>query len=124
MSDLLNSLNASATGVGLYGAFSLDANGHLTFQGSPPSNAELSVVADNTQRGAGGPSISQLFGLGAIERSARAGRFQVNPLLDAIAENVGLLADGKDNTFANRLHRTSEPEKPAEEAPKEGSNGG
>jgi flagellar hook-associated protein 1 FlgK len=83
MSDLLNSLNASATGVGLYGAFSLDANGHLTFQGSPPSNAELSVVADNTQRGAGGPSISQLFGLGAIERSARAGRFQVNPLLDA-----------------------------------------
>jgi flagellar hook-associated protein 1 FlgK len=83
MSDLMNSLNSAATGVGLYGQFSLDANGELSFAGSPPSNSELSIVTDNTQRGVGGPSISQLFGLGVQERSTRAGRFQVNALLNA-----------------------------------------
>lgn len=81
MSDLLNTLNNNATGVGLYGAFSLDANGVLTFAGSPPSNAELSILTDNTQRGVGGPSISQLFGLGTQARSTRAGRFDVAPSL-------------------------------------------
>jgi flagellar hook-associated protein 1 FlgK len=81
MSDLLNALNSNATGVGLYGAFSLDSNGVLSFAGSAPINAQVSVVSDNTQRGTGGPSISQLFGLGSKEREARAGRFQVNPLL-------------------------------------------
>ncbi len=81
MSDLLNTLNNNATGVGLYGAFSLDTNGVLTFAGSPPSNAELSILTDNTQRGVGGPSISQLFGLGTQARSTRAGRFDVAPSL-------------------------------------------
>ena len=81
MSDLLNTLNNNAAGVGLYGTFSLDTNGVLTFAGSPPSNAELSIVTDNTQRGVGGPSISQLFGLGTQARSTRAGRFDVAPAL-------------------------------------------
>ncbi|MFN4177424.1 flagellar hook-associated protein FlgK [Phenylobacterium sp.] len=83
MSDLINALNNTATGVGLYGAFSLDSEGALTFQGSAPANAQLSVVTDNTKRGAGGPSISQLFGLGAIERSSRASRFEVAAAIDA-----------------------------------------
>jgi len=83
MSDLLNSLNNNATGVGLYGSFSLDANGVMTFAGSAPLDAKLSIATDNTQRGAGGPSISQFFGLGVIERSARAGRFEVNPTLQS-----------------------------------------
>jgi flagellar hook-associated protein 1 FlgK len=83
MNDLLNALNSSSTGVGLYGAFSLDSNGVLGFTGTPPSNAQLSIVTDNTARGAGGPSISELFGLGVKERSARAGRFEVNPLLQS-----------------------------------------
>ncbi|HEX7945570.1 MAG TPA: flagellar hook-associated protein FlgK [Phenylobacterium sp.] len=83
MSDLMNSLNSAASGVGLYGQFSLDSNGELTFAGTPPSNSELSIVTDNTKRGVGGPSISQLFGLGVNERSTRAGRFQVNALLNS-----------------------------------------
>ncbi|MBI1197401.1 MAG: flagellar hook-associated protein FlgK [Phenylobacterium sp.] len=82
MTDLLNALNNSSTGVGLYGSFGLDSNGVLSFTGSAPNNAQLSVVSDNTARGVGGPSISQLFGLGSAERSSRAGRFQVNPTLD------------------------------------------
>jgi flagellar hook-associated protein 1 FlgK len=79
--DLVNALNNNATGVGLYGSFTLDANGGLTFAGSPPAYATLSIAQDNTQRGVGGPSISQLFGLGVTERSSRASGFYVDPTL-------------------------------------------
>jgi flagellar hook-associated protein 1 FlgK len=92
MSDLLGALNSPSTGVGLYGSFSLDAQGALTFSGNAPVNAQLSVVADNTQRGAGGPSMSQLFGLGVGPRMLRAGSFSVDP---TVAANPGNLAFGK-----------------------------
>lgn len=78
MSDLLASLNNAGTGVGLYGSFGLDANGVLSFTPAAGLDAQVSVVSDNTERGAGGPSISELFGLGTQERSMRAGRFQVS----------------------------------------------
>ncbi|THD81284.1 MAG: flagellar hook-associated protein FlgK [Phenylobacterium sp.] len=81
MSDMLTALNSSSSGVGLYGQFSLDANGTLSFAGGPPTNASLSVVADTTSRGAGGPSVSQLFGIGVVQRSARASSFAVNPAI-------------------------------------------
>jgi PTH1 family peptidyl-tRNA hydrolase len=35
------------------------------------------------------------------------------PLIDAIADNAALFAEGKDNTVANRLHALSEPAKAA-----------
>jgi flagellar hook-associated protein 1 FlgK len=93
MGDLLNALNSNATGVGLYGQFTLDANGRLTFAGSPPANATLSVVRDATQRGGpGGMSISQLFGLGTSERSVRTDQFQLSP---AIAGDPTKLAFAK-----------------------------
>jgi flagellar hook-associated protein 1 FlgK len=81
--DLVNALNNNATGVGLYGAFTLDAQGGLTFTGAAPQNAQISVAQDTTARGVGGPSISQLFGLGTAVRSARAGDYQVNATLAA-----------------------------------------
>jgi flagellar hook-associated protein 1 len=90
MSDLLNTLNNNATGVGLYGAFSLDGNGALTFTGSAPADGKLAVITDNTQRGVGGPSISQLFGLGVRERNARAGRFDVDAVLQATPTKVAM----------------------------------
>lgn len=92
MNDLVLALNNSATGVGLYGAFTLDTAGRLTFQGVSPMDAEVSIITDNTQRGAGGPSISQLFGLGVQERSARASRFEV---ASVIAADPTKLAFGK-----------------------------
>lgn len=95
MSDLLGALNNNATGVGLYGAFTLDSNGALSFTGSDPLDAQMSVVSDNTSRGVGGPSISQLFGLGTQERSTRAGRFQVAQALDS---DPTKLAMGKVDT--------------------------
>jgi flagellar hook-associated protein 1 FlgK len=94
MSDLVNTLNNNATGVGLYGSFALDAQGGLTFTPTAPQNAQLSVVSDNTQRGPGGPSISALFGIGVAARSARAGTFQVNP---TVASNPTTLPFGTLN---------------------------
>lgn len=90
MSDLLSELN-SATGVGTYGQFSLDSKGLLTFAGTPPLNATLSVAEDQTERGFGGPSFSQLFGIGVIERSNRANLFEVD---SALASNPNKLALG------------------------------
>ncbi|MFL5297209.1 MAG: flagellar hook-associated protein FlgK [Phenylobacterium sp.] len=92
MSDLLSALNSPATGVGLYGQFALDAQGALTFSGAAPFNAQLSVAADNTQRGVGGPSISQLFGLGSTPRLPRAGNYSLDPV---IAADPTKLAFGK-----------------------------
>jgi flagellar hook-associated protein 1 FlgK len=83
VTDLVNALNNSSTGVGLYGSFSLDAQGGLTFSGTAPQNAQVSVVQDDTARGAGGPSISQLFGIGTAVRSTRASSFEVNPAIAA-----------------------------------------
>jgi flagellar hook-associated protein 1 FlgK len=92
MGNLLTALNDNVTGVGLYGQFSLDANGALTFASSSTLNATLSVTNDTTQRGAGGPSLSQLFGLSTTERTSRAGRFAVDQTL---ISNPAKLALGK-----------------------------
>jgi flagellar hook-associated protein 1 FlgK len=87
--DVLNALNNSATGVGLYGQFTLDQNGYLTFSGSQPSNANLTVASDNTSWGGTGPSFSQLFGVGVQARSARASSWAVD---NNIVGNPQLLA--------------------------------
>jgi flagellar hook-associated protein 1 FlgK len=92
MSDLMNTLNNASTGVGVYGQFSLDANGALTFKGTPPLDANLSIVNDATARGVGGPSISQLFGLGVAERSTRATRLDIDPIF---VSNPAKLAFGQ-----------------------------
>lgn len=42
----------------------------------------------------------------------------LEPLLDAIADNAALVADGKDSTFANRLHEALKPDKGESEKPK------
>ncbi|WP_372784140.1 flagellar hook-associated protein FlgK [Phenylobacterium sp.] len=88
--DLVNALNNSASGVGLYGSFTLDAQGGLSFTGNPPQNAQLSIVQDTTQRGVGGPSISQLFGLGSGQRSTRAGTYSVDPAVAADPTKLAL----------------------------------
>jgi flagellar hook-associated protein 1 FlgK len=89
MQDLLNSLNsAGGSGVGLYGSFSLDSTGALAFTPNTPGTS-VSVVSDQTQRGAGGPSISQLFGLGATTQAARTNLYSVRA---DIAANPSKLA--------------------------------
>jgi flagellar hook-associated protein 1 FlgK len=78
MDDLVDALNNAGTGVGVYGLFSLSANGELTYTPAQPANAQLSVVQDNTSRGPGGPSMSELFGLGMGVRATRTNQFQVD----------------------------------------------
>ncbi len=92
MQDLLDTLNASSTGVGLYGTFSLDSSGKMTFAGNGGGDVRLAVAKDDTKRGTDGASLSQLFGLGGNERSSRAGRFTVD---QALVSNPMKLALGK-----------------------------
>jgi flagellar hook-associated protein 1 FlgK len=88
LQTLINTLNAPVGGVGQFGTFSLDANGALSFAPTTPGAASVAVLTDNTQRGAGGPSISQLFGLGAAQRASRASTFQIR--LDIAANPMNL----------------------------------
>jgi len=82
MQDMLDSLNSRASGAGLYGQFSLTSKGQVTFTSNTTSPVTMSVVADTTERGVGGPSASQLFGLGPAERSTRGEKFFVNTAMD------------------------------------------
>jgi len=81
MASLLSTLNAQVGGVGQYGQFVLDSQGTLTFQPNTGSTTTLSVLSDKTQRGTGGPSLSQLFGIGSAQRASRAGAFSLNSLV-------------------------------------------
>ena len=90
MADLVSALNSPTGGVGLYGAFALDGDGRLAFTPRPGSGAGLSVVSDTTVRGgAGGPSVSTLFGLGEAVRADRTGGYAVRA---DIAADGGRLA--------------------------------
>jgi flagellar hook-associated protein 1 FlgK len=82
MQDLLDSLNARNGGVGVYGSFALDAKGQMSFTSYNGSPVTLSVVSDDTERGTGGPSITQLFGVGPTERATRGERFTVNTVME------------------------------------------
>lgn len=90
MQDLINALNAPIGGVGQYGAFSLDANGALSFKPNSAGGASLTVASDSTQRGAGGPSLTQLFGLGVAQQASRATSFQIRPDIAANPMNLAL----------------------------------
>ncbi|HWW24540.1 MAG TPA: flagellar hook-associated protein FlgK, partial [Caulobacter sp.] len=83
MQETIDALNSRNSGVGLYGAFTLGSKGELTFTSNSATPVNLSVVEDTTQRGVGGPSLSQLFGVGMSERSTRGGLFKVDPAMDA-----------------------------------------
>ena len=90
MQDLLNALNAPVGGVGQYGSFSLDANGAMTFTPKSAGSASIAVVNDTTQRGAGGVSLSQLFGIGQTQGAGRATTFQVRSDITANPMNMAL----------------------------------
>ncbi|MDP1632263.1 MAG: flagellar hook-associated protein FlgK [Caulobacter sp.] len=118
--DLLNALNSSSSGVGLYGAFSLDADGRMSFAPNA-KGASLAVLQDGTERGAGGPSVSELFGLGIAQRANRVESFSVradvaaNPLKLALATlDLSQAAAGKpvlavgDGRGALRLAKAGE----------------
>jgi flagellar hook-associated protein 1 FlgK len=82
MQDMMDALNSRASGVGLYGQFTLSDKGQMTFTSNTNTPVTMSIVADTTERGSGGPSASQLFGIGPAERSTRGDKFFVNTAMD------------------------------------------
>ncbi len=89
MQDMLNALNAPIGGVGQYGSFSLNAQGALNFTPST-AGVSLAVASDDTQRGTGGPSLTQLFGIGVSQQATRAATFQLRSDIQANPANMAL----------------------------------
>ena len=96
MGEMLGALNDPITGVGRYGAFSLDAAGKLSFRAYDPAATNLAIVKDNTTQNPSGVSMSQLFGLGATG-STRAGAYTVR---SDIQQDPGKLALAQLNLSA------------------------
>jgi flagellar hook-associated protein 1 FlgK len=76
ITTVLDALNDPTTGLGRYGTFSLDNTGQMTFAASSTPAPTLNVTSDTTSW-AGGPSLSQIFGVGQGVQTARAGTFSV-----------------------------------------------
>lgn len=96
MGELLGALNDPITGVGRYGAFSLDAAGKLAFKAYDPAATTMSIVTDATTQTPSGVSMSQLFGLGATG-ATRAGAYSVR---SDIQQDPGKLALAQLNLSA------------------------
>ena len=76
-------LNSASSGVGLYGSFTLDAQGGLTFTGTAPQNAQVSVVSGTTRSAALAAHRSARCSAWGRWRSDSAGTYQVNPAMVA-----------------------------------------
>jgi PTH1 family peptidyl-tRNA hydrolase len=67
------------------------------------------AIGDGYRRmriGVGHPGVKEMVPHHVLRDFAKADRAWLVPLIDAIADNAPLLADGKDTTFANRIHET------------------
>ena len=65
------------------------------------------AIGDGYRRlriGVGHPGVKERVPGFVLHDFAKADRIWLEPLLDAIADHAGLLAEGKDATFGNRLH--------------------
>jgi len=65
------------------------------------------AIGDGYRRlriGVGHPGVKEMVPHHVLRDFAKADRVWLEPMIEAIAENAPLLAEGKDNTFANRIH--------------------
>jgi len=72
------------------------------------------AIGDDYRRlriGIGHPGVKEMVPHHVLHDFAKADRSWLDPLLEAIADNAALLAEGKDATFANRLHEALAPPK-------------
>ena len=68
------------TGMGRYGVFALDSEGALQFTPYATKPVNLEILSDTTARGGlGGPTLTDLFGIGSDRRATRAEGFYVRP---------------------------------------------
>jgi flagellar hook-associated protein 1 FlgK len=89
MADLVTALNSNSSGVGVYGSFSLDGKGALTFTPNA-AGTSLSVVSDNTANTATGTSVTQLFGIGAATRVDAANTYAVRSDIASDSSNLAV----------------------------------
>lgn len=81
------------------------------------------AIGDNFRRlrvGVGHPGVKEAVPHYVLHDFAKADASWLDPLLDAIADNTPLLAEGKDPTFSNRLHEALANE-PAQKKRKRGN---
>jgi PTH1 family peptidyl-tRNA hydrolase len=90
--------------------------GHGGHNGLRSISAHIGEDYRRLRLGIGHPGAKELVHAHVLHDFSRADAEWINPLLDAIADAAPLLADGKDNSFANRLHRIGEAAKPARPA--------
>lgn len=94
--DLVNALNNTTTGLGLYATFSINAQGRLV--STAGSGFEVELIEDTTSRGATTMSVGALFGMDRASTAGRALELQVNPTLSS---DVSRLALGRPNISAD-----------------------
>jgi PTH1 family peptidyl-tRNA hydrolase len=90
--------------------------GHGGHNGLRSISAHVGEDYRRLRLGIGHPGAKELVHGYVLHDFAKVDGEWINPLLDAVADNAALLADGKDSTFGNRLHRSLEPDKPAKPA--------
>jgi peptidyl-tRNA hydrolase, PTH1 family len=85
--------------------------------GSAGHNGLRSVsgaIGDDYRRlriGVGHPGVKEMVPIHVLHDFAKADKAWLDPLIEAIADNIGLAVAGKDSTFANRLHEATVPKK-------------
>ena len=84
------------------------------------------AIGDGYRRlriGVGHPGVKERVPGYVLHDFAKADRAWLEPLLDAIADHAALLAEGRDATFANRLHAATgeETEKKKKDKPAKGA---
>ena len=90
VADLIAALNDTATGVGRFGTFALDASGALSFTASGTPAHQLSVVEDRTTQVPSGVSLTELFGIGGVARASRADGFSIRTDIDQTPSRLAL----------------------------------
>ncbi len=69
--------------------------------------------------GVGHPGVKEMVPIHVLHDFAKADHAWLDPLIEAIADNAPLLAEGKDPTFANRVHEALGKDIPRKEKPSE-----
>lgn len=90
VADLIAALNDTATGVGRFGTFALDASGALSFTASSTPAPQLSVLEDRTTQVPSGVSLTELFGIGGGVRASRADGFSIRLDIQQTPSRLGL----------------------------------
>lgn len=86
--DIINALNAN---IGAYGQFALDGQGHVAFNPSSAyAGTSVSVITDATSNSAGGPTITQLLGMGWNTQAQRTSSFSLRADIAANPSNLAL----------------------------------